>query len=432
MPSAESAPFGVTGLKLGILAKAKAEEQLTVATEQIDSASLHTVISGLIHQANDDCTEWERRSLAEVTLSLLLRANVGIPPPPGRGVPSHAPALVDNIYDILRDFVSDANVHPETKKQALVLTKSWIENNPARLRDAYGLLKGDPSYAPFIRWSIARNWPYHVSRLGTLVDKATFGELACVLGWSRQEQQAVRRFSRKLDSVEYWSRKYRETGEWPPQEVVDGYSVSALIRGRYYQNLAHFYGGKGKYVWHPLRNYVLEPVVGLTELSLFRRRLVELYVAGMICAGAVEETDDQDIIRSWASNIHIMRSQSPTVPQEDDPEKAKTLAVNLAKQCNLDFRWKFLDKILQRARDYFVLPIIGMASGTFAFKASGSHEASLLAHSGADICIRPCWEQIAAKIDAAARHSKMRLGRLAQTGAQRVFAIKNDDLKNMD
>jgi len=427
---AESAPFGVTGLKWGIPARAKAEEQLTVAMEQIDSASLHAVISGLLHQANDDCTEWEKRSLAEVTLSLLLRANVGIAPPPGRGVPSHVPALVDEIYYILRDFVSDADVRPETRKQALVLTKSWIKNNPARIREAYGLLKGDPSYEPFIRWAIARDWPYHVSRLGTLVDKATFDELASVLQWSRQEQQAVRRFSRQFDSVEYWSRKYRETGLWPPQEVIDGYSVAALIRGRYYQALAHFHGGK--YIWHSLRNYVLEPVDGLTELTLFRRRLVELYVAGMICAGAVEETDDQDVIRSWASNIWKMRSQTPTVPEEDDPEKAITLAVDLARRCNLDFRWKLLDKILQRARDYFVLPIIGIASGVFALKASGSHEASLLAHSGADICIRPCWEHIAAKIESAARDSRLRLGRLAQTGAQRVFAIKNDDLKNMD
>jgi len=345
-------------------------------------------------------------------------------------VPSHAPALVDEIYHILRDFVSDANVRPEMRKQALVLTKSWTKNYPARIRDAYGLLKRDPSYEPFIRWAIARDWPYHVSRLGTLVDKATFDELASVLQWSRQEQQTVRRFSQRLDSVEYWSRKYRETGLWPPQEVIDGYSVAALIRGRYYQTLADLHDGK--YIWHSLRNYVLKPVVGLTELTLLRRRLVELYVAGMICAGAVEETDDQDVIRSWASNIYKIRSLTPTVPQEDDPEKAKTLAVDLAKKCNLDFRWKLLDKILQRARDYFVVPIIGMASGVFAFKASGSHEASLLAHSGADICIRPCWEQIAAKIGTAARGSRLRLKRLAQAGGQRVFAIESDDLKNID
>ena len=86
-----------------------------MAIELIDSASLHSVISALARRDGPDWTEWEKRALSEVTLSLLFRANVRIPPPPKGSRQARETALVDHIFEILRDSVSDASVSPDHK-----------------------------------------------------------------------------------------------------------------------------------------------------------------------------------------------------------------------------------------------------------------------------------------------------------------------------
>jgi hypothetical protein len=100
---------------------------------QIDSASMHAVVSGLVRKGEGDWTDWEARAIAEVTLSLLYRVNVSIPPPPRRQrTLKFAPPItpVDRILDILRDFVSNAAVSARDQKRALTATKDWINEDP--------------------------------------------------------------------------------------------------------------------------------------------------------------------------------------------------------------------------------------------------------------------------------------------------------------
>lgn len=395
--------------------------------EQIDSASLHSLISALVCGRNRDWTNWERRAVAEVTLSLLFRANVTIPPPPKRVEKVYSTALVDHIFVILKDFISDARVSNQQRKEALSSTKSWVSKDPHKIREAFKLFKQDPSSEVFTRWAIERDWQYHVSRLGGLVDEPTIDEIATVLQWSAQEKKEVQRRSKEFELVKFWSNNYISSGELPPQDVVDGYLVSSLVRGRYYQALAT----KGfNYIWHPFRNYVLEPVVELTHFDLFNDRLVEIYLAGMICRGAMEEANDTEIIKTWAENIRRLRSRTLEIPREGNPDRAVKEAVKLARKCKLHIRWNRLDDILEGTKHYFVLPIAGIAAGMFTYLATGSHAASVLAHVTADNYVRPYADSVAAKIYNAATNSNSYLKKLAKAGTQRVFAITKDDLKD--
>ncbi len=312
---------------------------------QVDSASLHSLISALVRREPPDWTPWERLAVAEVTLSLLFRSHVYIPAPPRRSQYRSGAFLVDHIFEILSEFVVDVPIKAELRSGALEATKAWVDQDEERLRTAYTRFKDDPSAEVFTRWAISRDWVYHLRRFGTLVDGPTFEEVSKVLRWSSEEKKAVRRMSKEQKLVALWSERCLEKREFPPQEILDGYLVSALLRGRYYQTLAA--GAGGNYVWHSLRNYVMEPIIALTDFESFRDRLVELYLAGIVCRGAMEEGSDRDVITSWAENVRKLRSRTLVIPRESEPERAKNLAVDIAKKCELDLRWKRLERILR-------------------------------------------------------------------------------------
>ena len=231
-------------------------------TEQIDSSSLHSLISALVRKEKRGWTQWERVAVAEVTLGLLYRSDVGIPPPPKGSGRRYGPTLLDYVFEILREYVTDAQPAARNKAEAIDSAKSWAKSHPRMLLKSYARFKEDPSSEVFTRWEISRDWLYHLGRLGSLIDEPTFDEVADVLKFSPQEQKSIRRQSKERRLVQLWSENCREKGEFPPQEIIDAYLLSALLRGRYYHDLAIKCGGN--YVWHSFRNYVLEPI---TEIS---------------------------------------------------------------------------------------------------------------------------------------------------------------------
>jgi hypothetical protein len=264
-------------------------------------------------------------------------------------------------------------------------------------------------------------------RFGDLIDQATFDETALVLGWSREEKTKIRRWSKDPSIVELWSQQFQRTGELPPRELIDGYFFSSLIRGRYYQAL-----DSGSYVWHPFRNYVIDAITELSELRLYRDRLIEVYLAGMICRGAMEESSGDDVIVSWAENIRRLKSHTLKIPPETDHERACERAVCLAKSCDLHFRWPKLDRIIESTIHLFVLPIIGMAAGLYIAAETASHGVSILAEGGSQVFLRGYVEQVAAQIQAASSGSSINLRRIAKDGTQRIFAVVKDELVPQD
>ncbi len=195
--------------------------RLVTTAEQIDSASIHSLISALVRRDGPGWTQWERLALAEVTLSLLFRSNVRISPPPKGTRKRHGTALVDYILEILNEFVADARVAAQDKAAAILSAKSWVQSGPQTLQQSYARFKDDPSSELFTRWAIARDWPYHVGRLGSLIDDPTFDEVSNLLQWSPQEKRSIRRQSKELRLIRLWSENCREHGEFPPQEIVE-------------------------------------------------------------------------------------------------------------------------------------------------------------------------------------------------------------------
>jgi hypothetical protein len=356
---------------------------------------------------------------------LLFHPKMSVPPPPKHGK-VREPSLVDNVYEILGDYVQQQEFPERQKENALSLTKSWVHNEASFLRDRYSAMRQDPSCDALIRWNTANDWAYHVSRLRGLLDASTFDETASVLQWSPAEKQSVRRWHKDITVVKLWSTNCAERGSLPPRELVDGWLVSSLIRSRYYQYLAD--ANHGEYVWHPYRNYVLRPVTQLSDFRPFDNHLVELYLAGMICRGAMEEESDPEIVISWAENIKKLKARALLIPEERNHDGARNLAVLIAKETNLRFRWVRMERILEGAADKFVLPLIGIATGMYVALETGFEGYSLLGHLGSETFARPYVESVESKLRKILEGSKVRLKRLAKGGARRIFAVMKSEI----
>jgi hypothetical protein len=328
--------------------------------------------------------------------------------------------------EILGDFISEPSVSPHAKKAARVATKRWATEFGDEIRARFEKSKKDPSLDPFVRWHVEFEWPYHIGRLGSLVDPQFENEVRSVLEWSKRDLKDVRSWGSDLKVVKLWSEGYKRSGELPPQVLVDGYLVSSLIRGRYYQEIAG--SGGGEFIWSPLRDYALRPVVALTQFHDFKKDLTRLVLVGVICRGAMEESSELDAIVSWAENIRRFKKQPVEILPEDDQEKAIKNAVDIARRCGFQFQWPKLETALQGTMEYLLSPLVGFAGGLFALATLGSHPLSFAYHAGSEWIARPFIEDVAAKIYLAATESNFRLERIARSAAQRLFAFQKKDL----
>ena|SRR5437867_2453702 len=395
-------------------------------TQQIDSMSLHTVISGLLRVKSAPPTNWERRSLAEVTLSLLYRAHVEISPPPKLSRSKPLTNLVDHVYDELKDFVSDAATDTRMSAAAKLAVNEWVSKDIQRVKRTYDSWLRDTSAEAWTRWAIERDWPYHVGRLGSLVDDAFFDSVAKVLGWSGPEKKRIKEEARNTRLVHHWSEECRLSGKLPPPDFLQGYQVSSLLRGRYYQELVK--KQRGTYVWHPMRNYVCEPVVELTELTSLADRLVELYLAGLICFGAASEEQEESVVHEWAANIRKIRENVIQIPLQTERDRAVNNAVDLFRSCGLTLRGQKLEKALEWGTE-LTLNVIGMAAGIIAVAETGSHIAYAPAHTAAEATARPYVGAVAQRLQGMTTHSRTYLAHVARRGVERFFVVTDEEIE---
>jgi hypothetical protein len=136
-----------------------AEGGALMSVQQIDTASLHSLVSGLARRSDPDWTRWEQHAIAEITLGLLYRPTLIIPPPPRGADPSAVGDSVDHIYRILKGFVRKAPVAAARRGNALKVTKEWVRDDPGRAGAAYKALEKDASFDLFAREEIERYWP---------------------------------------------------------------------------------------------------------------------------------------------------------------------------------------------------------------------------------------------------------------------------------
>jgi hypothetical protein len=186
----------------------------------------------------------------------------------------------------------------------------------------------------------------------------------------------------------------------------------------------------GRFIWHPFRNYLFSPVDTVTTFSGCKDRLVEVFLAGLICVLATEQKAENDITACWAHNvdtIFLKRNFKKKIPRESDPEKAARLAADLVHEFGLQVPPGRIGSYLMKAEEVF-RNLLGAAAGLCALAATGSHAQAMVAHSTTELGVRPFTERVTVQIADSIAKSRRRMTRKAREGVERLFSVTTEDL----
>ena len=184
-----------------------------------------------------------------------------------------------------------------------------------------------------MNWHIAKEWEHHVNRLKSLIDPPFIEKVATILGWNKAEQRKFEGMAKDKELVKSWS-KYRRLGDdYPPTELIDGFALSSLIRGRYYWLIAR--ERPEPVILQAGRNHVVGSVE-VSESKLLEQHKTEVYLAAMIVLTAMRDNetrnfDEQKAIQKWATNVRLVKERVYQIAPEHDHERALSRAFDLAR-----------------------------------------------------------------------------------------------------
>jgi hypothetical protein len=299
--------------------------------KRIDSGSIHSLICALGKRDGEAWTVWDLRAVAEVTLAFLSSDRIIVPRPPRSGQDlQHGP--VGDVYRFLGPFVQQEEPNRQRKQAAEREVKVWIEENPREVAQAFSRFRDDPSFLPWAQWHIANEWEHHVRRLQSLIDPPFIDQVGMVLDWSKKDRKDALLAASNQAQVDAWSCLYRQKpGKLPPREIIHGFALSSLIRGRYYWTIARKH--PEPVVLQAGRDFVVEQPL---ELRLFEKHMNEVYLAAIITAVAMHTKESDAAVRSWASNVRQVKNTVLQIPPESDPEQALRKAYELARKSGIE------------------------------------------------------------------------------------------------
>jgi hypothetical protein len=363
--------------------------------KRIDSGSIHSLMCALGKRTDEAWTEWDFRAVAEVTLAFLLSHKVIVPAPPRDGSnPNWGP--VGTINSTLGGFIEVDKVDPITKKAATQGVINWIEWKPELLVEKFKKYKSDPSFGPWLEWHIAREWEHHVRRLKSLIDPPFIEPVGNILGWSPADRRKIANAAKSQTQVDAWSKLYRKTGGLPPQEFIDGFALSGLLRGRYYWIIAR--EKPEPVVLQAGRSLLLEPVE-VSESKMFEEHKTEVYLAGLITAIAMHDNkkrniDEEKAIQRWADNVRLLKEKVYQIPPEGDHEQALNHAFEIAKTCGLDIPgFRSVEKHIEDRWTIEYITGVAIACATHVFGP-----VAVLIHPAVEKIVIPLPKQVQNKI----------------------------------
>lgn len=191
--------------------------------------------------------------------------------------------------------------------------------------------------------------------------------MAPILEVEEEELRHILRRSCDPKVVERYAKRKPDIPEF--RKMVDAYTVSALLHGRYHEFVAMNSQPQWQAVHHPLRYPVLPSSEG--KLGKEFGTKVEFYLSNIILGGAFSEIRYKDRIAAWVDSVSIVSGavragdialQEKNGQQEDiDDETALKLAVRIAKR--LEIRTN--SKLVENALDASIALGVGVLTSFF-------------------------------------------------------------------
>lgn len=322
----------------------------------IDSASMYEILSIYKHDQPEDVYPWAWNTSLEVTCSLINVNNLIAAPEPD--ISTGASGLFGHLTNELSLFI-DLNQPMLQDKHAVVRnTKMWAGRYPEKVRLAYDHLMSDRDNFPYwIENSINNIWPEHSKRLGGLFHPNFIPQMSKILCVDEPELEKMWKLSCKPKFLDDYAKHKIDREKY--KTLKDAYIVSALIRGRYQDNVAA--SSKTQILHHPLRRQpsLYKPTsVAQTEYGISN---VEIYLSSIILAGAYAEKDPKKRVSCYAENVSkakiAVKKEKIDTRQKDSNDTALDIAIKSAKELKIRAYPKWVENAIDIGLNLGVLSL---------------------------------------------------------------------------
>jgi len=306
----------------------------------IDSAYIMNAISALTcHKNYEEWSEWEWKSITEVTEALVFNHHLRIAPGPSPSKLEAAQSELYVCYDLackqLGRIIED--IYPiDVKIQELAkkVFNEWLLKNVEDARGAITETKQEKSYPHWEQLAIEHAWVDHSYRLKGLFNAEMIDELAFILEAPPNDLRSLWKKTTDLQQVKNWSQGRNLDSDF--ELAKDAYIASAILRGRFHDFVASRM--QWQIMHHPIRRHIL---VSLSQGVGYRIPETGEYLAQIIANSAMEEQKPKDRILCWTENIRTVQEAYcqdiiPEILNEElKQEKARDLAIKTAKKLQI-------------------------------------------------------------------------------------------------
>jgi hypothetical protein len=307
----------------------------------LDGAAILGVLEALDARTIDRAPPWALRCAVEVTVLLVVAPHVSLSPIPE--IQNAAIGPYGHALGLLAELLDQGRRDPASASGALRTTQQWAARNPSRLSAVLREVTSDSSYESWLDWLARHQWEDHARRHGGLFEEAFIRPISRALSAPVDELIAIRcDAARDIKRARASSTLRDERDEL----VRNAFTLSTLLRGRYYETLAPRMGTHVMH--HPIRYPLLSriPPSRRTELELSN---TAWFLAVMIVAAAfnVRRRTRAD---EWVSGIRSTRTQLAQglldVRQKESDEVALRVAARCASRVGLTTHPAWVDRVL--------------------------------------------------------------------------------------
>lgn len=383
----------------------------------IDSQTLGGVVVALESTDPASWSTWTTQSILTSTCVLMSVPELRISPSarPQKetlqayvGTPGYHGIIGAELVGTIKAYTPDFSV---TQKARRTVTR-WARENHALIRKRYEQVLLNESYDAWMHYETTEGWLTATQIINGVLDEVFIVPVARVLGLSEAEVRAVVVRSRDPNAVAKWlSNTYSGMDKELAKRI---FTVGALLRGRYQDRVAESHGTS--IIHHPIRDYIVKDLPS-AQTHVFGSSNSLEYLARIVVAASLSESNPEERIRTWAQNVKAVRKcvvdlREVLVPDDDLPdETALKIAVKAAQSCDIRAHPKILDKVI-----YHVLGLGAGAATSFLLHPwmfpVGFYASEIALGGVQDHLVPKLWDR-----------SKTRLSQLAKSIPGRVRAL---------
>jgi len=306
----------------------------------LNGAAILGALEAFASRRPERASAWALRSATEVTAALLVVPSVTLSPIPesyNRPVGPYGAALSE-LSGLVAQRAPDAGI----ARTALRGARRWATGHPDVLRRDLMALHCDASYQRWLDWLIRNQWRDHIGRHGGLFEQVFVEPIARVLDVPSGELHAARRSTASEAAVR---RMVARPDEELSELVKDAFTLSTLLRGRYYDNLSRKVGQS--ILHHPVRYRALPrlPASRTVDLTLPNTA----WFMATIVIGCAFNARDSRRGAEWVRAVRRARdgvgSGELDVAPKDTDEVALRVAARNASRLGLRTHHSWVDQV---------------------------------------------------------------------------------------